>query len=619
MLGTDSVSAVKGGSGYTLTVDGNGSATALACLGRDALAQKAKTMASDSVTPYSFLQETCGFLFGNDRLYLQTRASDNAIRLIATLNGNDYGAAGMHISAIYKGTEKSLRYQSCRSLYRRITVSKADETVSKDADSLNCEYLYCFTVSSLPQDAPIEFKITTYVTTESGETYETGVYGMEYNVSAVSTANPAGGILTVADVGQGNTEICVENTTLVAWNSYRTALTQKGYSLYGDVNRLNGNQFATYRHTDGRVIHTYFTEGDGMARIICDPMTNRILPPDVSAPTVVKTADSTITQMIMDYYYYDENDADSRSDGNYGNCYILTLDDGSLMVYDGGGSYSDNDTERLWSLIQELGTRNAQNKIEIAAWFITHEHSDHYFAMYEVLTQHGGEIALGTVYAQKTSALAALRTDGRSEFVDAAKMSEVYDAVGGFDLVRVHTGQKFWVRNAQIEVLYTPEDLYPDHIGEFTDFNDSSVVTRITVDGTSFMMLGDAYKNASDILCDLYGEALKSDVCQIAHHGWGGCSIELYDFVDPEFYMMPFSEKAFRAILDETGYIDWAIERYGHFEEVLQHIVSEVGEDGVYRADHHNKTLVFATKEVIIRQTNNYQPGYPWGDKSQYQ
>ena len=417
-------------------------------------------------------------------------------------------------------------------------------------------------------------------------------------------------------VGQENYLVCVENTSKEAYQAYRTQLEADGYTLYMQ-NELNGNLFATYT-SESTMLHTYFVNYDSSVRLVAAPMNKTKLPPDVTRPEVVKTHQSTITQMILDYYYYDPSDPDSTSDGNYGNCYILVLDDGSLMIYDGGGRYSDNDSERLWNLIQELGTRNANGKIEIAAWFITHEHTDHFWCSSEVFLNHGSEFELETVYCNVVSDEMRQYSGQGDGFIESLRMNAVKMAVGDFDIVRVHTGQKFWVRNAQIEILYTPEDLYPHNIKNFTDFNDSSVISRITVDGTSFMMAGDAYYNASEIAVKMYGNTLKSDICQIAHHGWGGCKIEFYDAVDPEFYMMPFSEKAFRAILDETSYIDWAIKRYGAFQKVLQHIVEEVGEDGVYRADHHNKTIVFATKEVIIRETNNYQPGYPWGDKSQY-
>ena len=84
----------------------------------------------------------------------------------------------------------------------------------------------------------------------------------------------------------------------------------------------------------------------------------------------------------------------------------------------------------------------------------------------------------------------------------------------------IYTGQKIWVRNAQIEILFTPEDIYPHNINNYTDANDSSVISRITIDGTTFMMLGDTGKIGSETLCSMYGTVLKSDACQIAHHGY---------------------------------------------------------------------------------------------------
>ena len=120
-------------------------------------------------------------------------------------------------------------------------------------------------------------------------------------------------------------------------------------------------------------------------------------------------------------------------------------------------------------------------------------------------------------------------------------------------------------------------------------------------------------KIGSETVCSMYGGVLKSDVCQIAHHGYGYTLPQLYEYANADLYMLPTSEGIFRGILNGTS----NVLRYGpSVREIIERIVLQIGENNVLRADHNNKTFVFSTKEIVIRKTNNDQPGYPYGDKN---
>ena len=440
------------------------------------------------------------------------------------------------------------------------------------------------------------------------ETLDRSVFSVEDEWNVGVPVYSDGKVVSANHVGQDNRLVCIENTTKDAYLSYRAELAENGFTLYTE-NELGGNLFATYTSAD-TMLHTYYTAYNNTVRIVSAPMGKTNLPPDVTKPEVVKTHDSSITQMILNYY-----DKTYRNDGNFGNCYVMVLDDGSLMIWDGGGSYSDGDVTRLWNLIQELGTKGADGKIKIAAWFITHEHGDHFWGTYKVLTEYASQIDLETVYCNVIADEMRPLEDAGGFWVEGSSMKQIQEAHGNrIKIVRVHTGQKFWVRNAQIEILYTPEDLYPHDIKDFNDFNDSSIISRITVDGTTFLMQGDADKIASTIACSMYGESLKSDVCQIAHHGYGRTPEMFYHYADADLYMFPFSEKIFNLLLNGTSPM---ILKYGTvITSNMKFIVEQVGNENVLRADHYNKTFVFKTKEIIVRTTNNDQPGYPYGDKS---
>ena len=120
----------------------------------------------------------------------------------------------------------------------------------------------------------------------------------------------------------------------------------------------------------------------------------------------------------------------------------------------------------------------------------------------------------------------------------------------------MHTGQKLYFRNVELEILYTHEDMYPWSI-EY--FNDTSTVARIktySTDGSGItkdmtptstsLWLGDAQMRASKVMRATYGQYLKSDIVQVSHHGAVGCEWELYQLTDPTYLLWPNSRETFQ-------------------------------------------------------------------------
>ena len=431
---------------------------------------------------------------------------------------------------------------------------------------------------------------------------------------------------TVLHVGQSHTMQYIRKTDLCALNAYRNALEQKGFSLRFHQS-ANGNLFYTYA-SETDYAHLYYNPDTRTVRVISSPLG------EISLPQFEREADadpqfpSAVTQSVLDYYYYDEKDPASRADGNFGACYIVTLDDGSLLVYDGGGRWGKNDVERIWGLIRERGKRNAAGRIVIAAWIITHEHVDHFFCMHHVLLRHGNELELKGLYCTPIAPelLVGRSTPGDRYIESPDALNKLRAAVGDFKLIRLHTGQVFWVRNVQLEVLCSPEDIFPEHADRYYDFNDTGIVTRMKVNGKSFLNLGDAYHVSSHVMVELWGNTLKSDYCTLAHHGWGGCTRSLYDHVQPSLVFVPFSRRWIDRILNDERYISkssgkekrwiqWAIDRYGDFDLITKHVFRRYAGSSFDRfllADGCNKTLDLTSGCVKCEETFNDQPGYPY-------
>ena len=67
--------------------------------------------------------------------------------------------------------------------------------------------------------------------------------------------------------------------------------------------------------------------------------------------------------------------------------YIITLEDGRFVVFDGGGISSNNiEHDVLWNALKTLyvkiygRTPTESEPIHIAAWILTHNHWDHCYA-----------------------------------------------------------------------------------------------------------------------------------------------------------------------------------------------------------------------------------------------
>jgi hypothetical protein len=75
--------------------------------------------------------------------------------------------------------------------------------------------------------------------------------------------------------------------------------------------------------------------------------------------------------------------------------------------------------------------------------------------------------------------------------------------------------------------------------------NDTTTVFRYYSHGQSVIFLGDVMAVGDKVLIEKYGKNLKSDVCQLAHHGFFASTKEFYSYVDPEIVLCPASEEHF--------------------------------------------------------------------------
>ncbi len=330
------------------------------------------------------------------------------------------------------------------------------------------------------------------------------------------------------DANFGQLEYYITGTTATEFIAYKAKLEASGYELYFE-NESAGNLYATYTRNSA-MIHAYYVDSQNATRIITGRPDGEVSLPNVIEESYEKVTESAITQMTLDY-----------ASSNFGMCYVITLEDGSFIVFDGGGSDGNKDHIRLYNLLSKLNKR-PDGKIVIAAWILTHEHWDHFMVFYNFCNTYGRQVTVEQYIANTPSKVVGYNSYNPNTYIEDGYFATASAAAGGIKLVKPHTGQVIKIRNAEVEVIFTQEDLYPRKL---YFYNDATMITRMKIAGQTIMWLGDTCDVASDIVCDMYGSYLKSDMVQVAHHGYNGATREFYTLIAPKFAFWPTSADEF--------------------------------------------------------------------------
>ncbi|MBR6728251.1 MAG: MBL fold metallo-hydrolase, partial [Clostridia bacterium] len=361
------------------------------------------------------------------------------------------------------------------------------------------------------------------------------------------------------DVESSTFQECYADCTAQQYEGYCSLLLSKGYQLYTEHQNKNtdsnqSNYFRTYTNSTN-MVHVYYIGGEGIVRVVISRLDN-VNMPNVTKENYTKITEPKLTQMRFAY-----------DTGNFGLCTILTLEDGSFIIYDGGGegknNVAANDDDRLYNLLSQLNPRS-DGKIVIAAWILTHQHWDHYYNFYKFCQKYGKQNVEIEQYICNLSSSSYKYNSHNPDGYGIKSLIDVRENLmtKPFDIVEVHTGQKVWVRNVQVEILFTQEDMYPSPIYYF---NNTTLVTRLYVHRTvaavgeavtantvvsstnTVLMLGDQNHEGCHYMLDMYGQnvkasaTLKSDIVQVSHHGVNGALTELYDVAAPTLLLWPTS------------------------------------------------------------------------------
>ena len=188
------------------------------------------------------------------------------------------------------------------------------------------------------------------------------------------------------------------------------------------------------------------------------------------------------------------------------------------------------DFDEFLRIAREVTGTPENEKIRIACWFITHCHADHYSSFRTYLYENP---VLFTLERVMYNLYDGDGTDVGSDNFNKYHPDALYH--------KPHTGETIQLGNLKMEVLYAQEDWYDAStmLPASEEVNDSGTVIKIHFDDKSFLVLGDLDKYGADTLLKYYpSEVLKSDIVQIAHHGYNQIR-NLYEAADAKIGLVP--------------------------------------------------------------------------------
>ena len=304
--------------------------------------------------------------------------------------------------------------------------------------------------------------------------------------------------------GNDSQLLLFSDTDVNEYNTYLQAIEQKGFSLYTS-NDITDNKFATYIN-DQYLLSVGYYDYNNEVRVIIEPKTT--LPGLEAENQYEKVTEPKFAQLGLEY------DSGENYLSQNGQCGVWQLSDGRFIVVDGGFGRSI-DASQILNFMQ----KNAPDRknIVIAAWIITHAHGDHYGAFAQFNAQYSKYVTLERIIVNFLSD-EGREMDNMTEGGGYVYVLQYADHYENCEVIQAHVGQKFFIADAEIEILYTIESFLPRSLDNY--FNTTSLVFTVDIAGQRFLITGDASNDSCAIISAMYGDYLKSDFIQVAHHGY---------------------------------------------------------------------------------------------------
>lgn len=309
------------------------------------------------------------------------------------------------------------------------------------------------------------------------------------------------------------------------YEEYGRELTENGFALYtsGETGKLLHSCYTS----DRAVVNLSYSSSDAVMRVVVEERSKTALPPREEIRDGEASGVEPKLVLFGDRYY-------EAADCGMG--YIFRMQDGTFLVIDGPFNAPNTVVDYFYSHLETLAEGRP---IVISAWILTHAHPDHTRIFSALAKKYGDRVQVRRLIHNFPSKLMLYGAghEGFAEYEYALVEEGIRTYSPSPEFIRAHTGQTYRFPGLSVDILFTLDDFkqpfFPDN------FNATSLVFRVTAEGQTFMFLGDTDPTAIGIFMGRFGDALKSDVVQVAHHGYYGGTKEVYDAIAAPIVLWP--------------------------------------------------------------------------------
>ena len=232
--------------------------------------------------------------------------------------------------------------------------------------------------------------------------------------------------------------------------------------------------------------------------------------------------------------------------------YVIKTANGKLIVIDGGVDGEGKDkVPYMPSALRAIAGVGEGEYFEVEAWFLSHAHKDHTYELSKMLAEYSAEsnYKINNIYFDFPE-FGSAEYPAQNGDMDASKIVEnvnkygevigkgenYYDQINGafINTEAVAKGLSLEIDGVKIDVLQTW-----DPADGTSNLNDTSIVLRFTIGEQTVLFLNDLGNIGGRRLLATYGDALKSDIVQMAHHGQGGVNKDVYKAIGANVHLWP--------------------------------------------------------------------------------
>ena len=162
----------------------------------------------------------------------------------------------------------------------------------------------------------------------------------------------------------------------------------------------------------------------------------------------------------------------------------------------------------------------------VDGWFFTHPHCDHMDAFFYIMENCPDAIDFDHIYCHFPS-VQYLSEEGDSG--DKTLSTFICLSPAFAQKIRpVSVNDTYRFGTALVEILYTADCRITENKA-----NNASTVLKLTLGEKTVLFLGDLGVEGGELLLAAKKDALKSDFCQMAHHGQNGVDFPVYQAIAP--------------------------------------------------------------------------------------